>query len=142
MNTPSKLSRFLQYAHDQLGVANAPMFEHALAQEGYRPDILSDVDQQALVACGLTSGDAIHLKCGAQSWWHGPDAKKPKVANILPTPMSAGWDEEENQDYGIRFEKRYCEGGCKSYFMSHVVPGKKRGHCEFSFLVVLQHSHS
>jgi hypothetical protein len=130
MNTPSKLSRFLQYAHDQLGVANAPMFEHALAREGYGPDILSDVDQQALVACGLTSGDAIRLKRGAQSWWNGPDAKKSKVANIPPTPMS---DEEENRDYGIHFEKRYCEGGCKSYFGSHVVPGKNRGHREFSW---------
>ena len=138
-NTPSKLSRFLQYAHDQLGVANAPLFEHALAREGYGPDILSDVDQQALVACGLTSGDAIRLKRGAQSWWNGPDAKKPKTvvgSNILPlTPASAGMDEEENRDYGVRFEKRYCDegGGCKSYFGSHVVPGKNRAHREFSW---------
>ena len=133
INTPLKLSRFLQYAHDQLGVANAPLFENALAREGYGPDILSDVDQQALVACGLTSGDAIHLKHGAQSWWNGPDAKKLKVANIPPTFMSAGWDEEENQDYGVRFEKRYCEVGSKSYFGSHVMPGKNRGHHEFSW---------
>jgi hypothetical protein len=137
-NTPSKLSRFLQYAHDQLGVANAPLFEHALAREGYGPDILSDVDQPALVACGLTSGDAIRLKRGAQSWWNSSDAKKPKIAsvvgsNIPPTPASAGWNEEENRDYGVRFEKRYCEGGCKSYFGSHVVPGKNRAHREFSW---------
>jgi hypothetical protein len=48
-NTSSKLSRFLQYTHDQLGVANAPLFEHALAREGYRPDIFSDVNQRMRV---------------------------------------------------------------------------------------------
>ena len=52
-------------------------YEDSLAREGYGPDILPEVDNKALVECGLTPGDAIRLKHGARDWWNGPEAKRP-----------------------------------------------------------------
>ena len=76
-NTPSKLLRYLQHAEKHLGVQNAVTYEDSLAREGYGPDILPEVDNKALVECGLTPGDAIRLKHGARDWWNGPEAKRP-----------------------------------------------------------------
>ncbi|KAF9033380.1 hypothetical protein BJ165DRAFT_1410441 [Panaeolus papilionaceus] len=60
IHSPSKLPAFLKFAEQQLG---------------YGPDILCDVNNKDLVACGLTPGDAIRIKCGARDWWSGPEAK-------------------------------------------------------------------
>lgn len=54
-------------------------YKYALTQKGYGPDILPHIDNDMLVLCGLTYGDAIHLKQGASIWWNSPEVKCPKV---------------------------------------------------------------
>ncbi|KAI0245275.1 hypothetical protein BJV78DRAFT_1158810 [Lactifluus subvellereus] len=66
MSNPSKLPAFLKYAEDNLGVKNASAYEFALDRKGYGPDILSFVDNKEIVACEISAGDAICLKCGAE----------------------------------------------------------------------------
>ncbi|KAF8814764.1 hypothetical protein BYT27DRAFT_7249806 [Phlegmacium glaucopus] len=87
INTPSKLWRYLE------------------------PDILPLIGEQLLVDCGLTMGNAIHLKQGAASWWASPEAKRPK-------PL----------DYPL-----FVEGGCMSVFGSGLVPGKNLCAHEFTW---------
>jgi hypothetical protein len=70
--TPSKLSRFLQYAEDNLGVDYATSYESSLRSIGAGPDILSEINDQELSRIGLTPGDIIRLKKGSVIWWNGP----------------------------------------------------------------------
>ena len=120
-NTPSKLRRYLHYAEEHLGVRNATTYEDSLDREGYGPDILSLVEDKALIECGLTPGDAICLKRGANEWWNGPDAKRQKQ----DTPQGqSGSTPNMEPEYSIRFEKRLADGGCVSFFSSGLMSGR------------------
>ncbi|KAJ7114734.1 hypothetical protein C8R44DRAFT_629898, partial [Mycena epipterygia] len=74
--TPSKLPRYLDHASKNLGVTTALNFESPMRQNGYGPDILHLLAAEALVELGMTRGDALRLKAGAQDWWKGPNAKR------------------------------------------------------------------
>jgi hypothetical protein len=69
-NTPSKLSRFLKYAEEQLGVHAATGYEENFHAHGYEPDILHLVEDSALQHIGLSEGDIIRLKKNALRWWN------------------------------------------------------------------------
>lgn len=92
-------------------------YERRLMDEGYGPDILSEVNNKDLVTCGLTAGDAICLKRGAANWWMSSDAKqsKPEAPVGVAKPS---WDEEEQIEYNIHFEKRFAGGSSESVFGS------------------------
>lgn len=115
-NTPSKITRFLKYAQDNLGIEAAYTYEGMLTRNGYGPDVLSgaDVSIKDLESCGFTPGDAIRLKRGAADWWNGPEAKRPKTSDrtedVEPT--------EHATTYDIRFEKRFHGGGSSTCFGS------------------------
>lgn len=74
--TPSKLPRYLDHASKQLRVTAALDFESPMRRNGYGPDILHLLVDEALVELGMTKGDALRLKAGAQDWWKGPTAKR------------------------------------------------------------------
>ncbi len=96
-------------------------YEDSLAREGYGPDILPEVDNKALVECGLTPDDAIRLKCGARDWWNGPEAKHTQQ------DIFQNWTATEK--YPIHFEKCFANGGSVSFFGSGLMkdgrPSKK-----------------
>jgi len=127
-NTPSKLRRYLEYAEKHLGVNDATLYEHRLAQQSFGPDILPVISEQLLVDCGLTMGDAVRLKRGASSWWMSPEAKRPKLLD-QPPPQANLFE----PTYQIRFEKRFVEGGSHSVFGSGLVPGKNIRHRPFTW---------
>jgi len=119
-NTPTKLLRFLKYVEEHEGIQDAPMFEDALAEKGYGPDVImtDDIDKNDLISCGLTAGDAIRLKRAARTWWTSADAKRPRQRS--PSPVRR-YDDRER----IRFEKRYVnDGGSESVFGPGMVPGR------------------
>ncbi|KAH7903827.1 hypothetical protein BJ138DRAFT_1189019, partial [Hygrophoropsis aurantiaca] len=74
--TPTKLSRFLQYAEKTLGVRNARLFEASLRDLGAGPDVIPLMADADLARAGLNPGDIIRLKTGSPVWWNGPDAKR------------------------------------------------------------------
>lgn len=62
------------------------MFEDALAEKGYDPDVImtDDIDKNDLISCGLTAGDAVRLKRAACTWWTSADAKRPHQRSPSP----------------------------------------------------------
>lgn len=111
--SPSKLPAFLKYAEENLGIKNAMTYEASLELNGYGPDILSSVNDDAIVACGITPGDAIHLKRGAEQWWRSPEAKR--VRTVVPRPPSP--------PPSIRFIMKYHVGGSMSVHGTGVQDG-------------------
>jgi hypothetical protein len=87
-NTPSKLSRFLEYAETNLCVENACSHEESLRMLGFGPDILHLVDDAMLKDVGFTLEDVICLKQNSQQWWNSADAKH-KWANKMPSPVQS-----------------------------------------------------
>ncbi|KAG1777621.1 hypothetical protein EV702DRAFT_1196834 [Suillus placidus] len=77
--TPSKLTHFLKYAEQELGVGHAMVYESSLHSIGAGPDILVEIADQELAPIGLTPGDIIHLKKGSVTWWNGPLAKNEPI---------------------------------------------------------------
>lgn len=61
-NTPSKLSRFLEYAETNLSIENARLHEESLRMLGFGPNILHLVDDAVLKDVGFTPGDVIHFE--------------------------------------------------------------------------------
>jgi hypothetical protein len=87
--SPSKLPTFLKYAEEHLGVKNAPIYKYALEKNGYGPDILGFVKDVEIVACGISAGDAIRLKRGADKWWNSPEAKRVRTADaVMPRTLN------------------------------------------------------
>ena len=84
-NTPTKLTCFLLYVEEKEGIQDARGLEQTLADNGYGPDIMGDVNKEDLVSCGLTVGDALHIKRAARVWWTSPDAKR-RRQSITVTP--------------------------------------------------------
>ncbi|KAF8173099.1 hypothetical protein BJ912DRAFT_1065367 [Pholiota molesta] len=132
-NTPTKLTRYLHFAQDHLGVHNAMDYELRLMNEGYGPDILSEVDNKDLVACGLMAGDAIRLKRGAADWWTSSDAKRSKPAPAIVAQSSLGTESGEQVRYDVRFEKRFVDGGSESIFGSGLRKGPNMRWKEFTW---------
>ena len=125
INTPSKLSHFLKYAEEKLGVSNATTYEAQLKCEGYGPDILHLVNDKSLTSLGFAAGDVLHLKAGCVTWWKGPDAKhkfsesddpfqsRPTGGGsaITCTPLNKK----------VCFEKKFAEGGSHTFFGPHMI---------------------
>lgn len=130
-NTPTKLSRFLQYVEEHEGMKGATMWEDMLSERGYGPDIMDEIDKSDLVSCGFSDGDALRLKRAARIWWTSPDAKRIRrsLTPILAVP-AVRIDERER----IRFEKRYAiDNGSVSVFGPGIVPGKNYRAKEFEW---------
>ncbi|KAF9233020.1 hypothetical protein BU15DRAFT_66950 [Melanogaster broomeanus] len=98
--TPSKLTRFLEYADTQLGVQHATTYEHALRQLGAGPDILAEMSDSDLSKAGLNPGDIICLKRGAMVWWNGPDAKRKRS-------MTLSESTQPPEKHLFQYEKRW-----------------------------------
>jgi hypothetical protein len=117
--TPSKLSRFLQHAESNLGIANATVYEAALERKGYGPDILHLVKDEALAEAGLPPGDVIRMKAGCVAWWSSSDVKRKRDASPdddrrPPTPPNKK----------VCYEKRYKDGSGGTTFWGPVLkPG-------------------
>src|SRR5712672_3393210 len=114
-NTPSKLSRFLEYAETNLSVENARLYEESLRMQGFGPDILHLVDDAALKDIGFTPGDVIRLKQNSQQWWNSADAKR-KRANDTPSPVQSTPPNKR-----VAFEKRYSDGGSYRLYGPRIV---------------------
>ncbi|KAG2112038.1 uncharacterized protein F5147DRAFT_771601 [Suillus discolor] len=63
--TPSKLTCFLKYAEQELGVTHVTVYESSLGSIGAGPDILAEIADHELTHIGLTLGDIICLKKGS-----------------------------------------------------------------------------
>lgn len=113
-NTPTKLTRFLHHAQDNLGIPNALECEGQLSHCRYGPDIIPYVSDTAIAKCGFTEGDVIRLKRGAEAWWASPEAKRKRARIASPS---------RDITHAIRFEKRFVEGGSASYFGSGMEMG-------------------
>ena len=115
-NTPTKLTHFLQYVEEKEGIQDACGLEQTFADNGYGPDIMGDVDKEDLVSCGLTVGDALHIKCAAHVWWTSPDAKR-RRQSLSPPPVHI--DDHDR----IWFEKRFANNsGSHLVFRPGLVP--------------------
>jgi hypothetical protein len=118
-NTPSKLSRFLEYAEIHLSVKNARLHEESLRSLGFGPDILHLVDDTVLVKdVGFTPGDVIRLKQNSQQWWNSADAKR-KRTNQSPPPVQSTPPNKR-----VTFEKRYHGGGGYRVYGPKIVEGE------------------
>ncbi|KAF8810644.1 hypothetical protein BYT27DRAFT_7209245 [Phlegmacium glaucopus] len=127
-NTPTKLSHFLRYVEEHEGIKDAQMFEDVLSEKGYGPDVMGDITKDDLVSCGLTAGDALHMKRAACIWWTSPDAKRTRHS---PTPTHSVHIDDCDH---IRFEKRYANNtGCKSVFGPGIIPGRNLRAKEFQW---------
>lgn len=115
-NTPSKLSRFLEYAETNLSVKNARLHEESLRILGFGPDILHLVDDAVLKDVGFTPGDVIRLKQNSQQWWNSMDAKRKRV-DEMPQVHSTPPNKR------VAFEKRYHDGGCYRVFGPKLIEG-------------------
>ena len=47
---------------------------------------MGDVDKEDLVSCGLTVGNALHIKRAAHVWWTSPDPKR-RRQSLSPPPV-------------------------------------------------------
>jgi hypothetical protein len=108
--TPSKLSRFLQYAEDNLGVNYATSYESSLRSIGAGPDILSEINNQELSRIGLTPGDIIRLKKGSVIWWNGPLAKS-DPNDSAKCKRSDTTDSAIPECRKYQYKRRYHDGG-------------------------------
>lgn len=108
--TPSKLTRFLKYAEQELGVSHATVYESSLHRIGAGPNILMEIADHELTRIGLTLGDIIHLKKGSVTWWSGPLAKsEPMDSTKCKCSDTTGSEIPEDRKY--QYEKRYHDGG-------------------------------
>lgn len=110
--SPSDIPRFLKHASTNLGIRNALEFESPLRRKGFGPDILSDIDDSALVALGISEGDVLRLKNGSRRWWNGPDAKR-KLAEDDDNRSRDTSD--DHVDKRCHYEFLFPEGGGTRY---------------------------
>ena len=124
-NTPSKLSRFLEYAETTLGVENASAHEEGLRMLGFGPDILHLVDDGVLKNVGFTPGDVIRLKQNLQQWWNSTDAKCKRTS---PTPPQSTPPNKR-----VTFEKRYHDGGTYRLYGPKIIEGELTPDADFDW---------
>ncbi|KAF8810916.1 hypothetical protein BYT27DRAFT_7018974, partial [Phlegmacium glaucopus] len=106
----------------------ARVFEDVLSEKGCGPDVMGGITKDDLVSCGLTAGDALHMKCAACVWWTSPDAKHTRCS-LTPT-HSVCIDDRDH----ICFEKRYANNiGCESVFGPGIIPGRNLWAKEFEW---------
>jgi hypothetical protein len=117
---PTKLVHYLEYAENNLSVSHAMSYEWPLHGKGFGPNILHLVKTEELMELGITCGNAMHLKQGAQAWWSGPEAQtlsKHKTVNQLTGKTT----DEDDKRY--RFNKCWSDGsGVASYFCCVMQP--------------------
>jgi hypothetical protein len=116
---PTKLTRFLEYAQDKLGIVNTPAYKDRLHLKGFGPDILHRINQDALIDLGIMPGDAIHLQDNALKWWNSAAAKHKHASVDKPTINSTPPNKH------IQFEKHYHDGG------KAILWGSKLVECNF-----------
>jgi hypothetical protein len=119
-NTPTKLTRFLEYAETHLSVENAHLHEEGLRILGFGPDILHLVDDGVLKDVGFTPGDVIRLKQNSQQWWNSADAKRKRARSTSHTPPQAQTTPPNKR---VAFEKRYTDGGGYRLYGPRMVEG-------------------
>ncbi|KAF8159097.1 hypothetical protein K438DRAFT_1942479 [Mycena galopus ATCC 62051] len=139
--TPTKLPRFLEHAEKTLGVSDARSFESVMRRNGYGPDIMHLVDNEALEDIGMSKGDVLRIKGGASKWWNGPDAKRKREdggaaadqlgGNYSGGGQSGGHSREQNLDLlvtppnkKVAFELRYSGGGAQRLYGPRLSPGE------------------
>jgi hypothetical protein len=126
-NTPSKLSRFLKYAEQHLGVQNATGYEDNFRAHGYGPDILHLVEDTALQRIGLSEGDIIRLKQNALRWWNleseSNKRKRPDedTGGSMPPPHRTPCTPPNIK---VRFEQRFHDGGSARLYGPRISPGQ------------------
>ncbi|KAJ7920446.1 hypothetical protein B0H13DRAFT_1867527 [Mycena leptocephala] len=125
--SPTKLPRFLVHAEENLGIPTARTFEAAMRENGYGPDIMHLLEDQALVDCGMTKGDALRIKAGAVSWWNGPDAKRKRVEEETgmagpSQPRDDGPTTPPNKK--VSFERRFEGDGATRFWGPRITPAK------------------
>jgi hypothetical protein len=131
-NTPSKLSRFLKYAENSLGVQDATGYEDKFRAHGYGPDILHLVDDVALHRIGLSEGDIIRLKQNALRWWNlESESHKRKRQDDDPSGMPSGSVPVQPDaaprtppNLRVRFEKKYYDGGHARLYGPRITRGE------------------
>lgn len=119
-NTPSKLTRFLEYAETHLSVENARLHEEGLRILGFGPDILHLVEDSVLKDVGFTPGDVIRLKQNSQQWWNSADAKRKRSMSTSQMPPQTQTTPPNKR---VAFEKRYHDGGGYRLFGPKMVEG-------------------
>jgi hypothetical protein len=113
-NTPSKLSRFLEYAETTLGVRNATIYERELWQLGIGPDIIDKISDETLLKVGFSIGDVIRLKDGGSKWWLGPDAKRKRGESVIePSGLTNPISRPTKKM--VFYDMRYKDGGGKRF---------------------------
>jgi hypothetical protein len=125
INTPTKLHRYLEYAESTLGVNFALNYEHKLEHEGYGPDILETLPDEALTTSeiGLRRGDAIRLKRGCAEWWK-LEAKRPRLDPKVPeVPDDEGLSLARSPNDTIQYQLKFPEGGCVRYWGPAMLEG-------------------
>jgi hypothetical protein len=128
-NTPSKLTCFLKYAQEHLGVEDATGYEDKFRAHGYGPDILHLVENSALERIGLLEGDIIRLKQNALRWWNleSESNKRKRTASgsnevrggSLPTQPAP----RTPPNLRIRFEQQFHDGGHARLYGPRISPG-------------------
>ena len=129
-NTPTKLSCFLRFAEQHLGVDSATGYEDKFWAHGYGPDILHLVEDAALQCIGLSEGDIIQLKQNALCWWNlESESNKCKCSDDDdgeggPTlPHSAPHTPRTPPNVKVQYEKRYHDGGSARLYGPQLTPG-------------------
>jgi len=125
-NTPSKLTRFLEYAETNLSVENARLHEESLQMLGIGPDILHLVEDEVLKNVGFTPRDVIRLKQNSQLWWNSADAKRKRTSHS-PSPQSTPLNKK------VRFEKRFHAGGTYRLYGPKMVEGDLSPEIDFDW---------
>ncbi|KAK7446977.1 hypothetical protein VKT23_014190 [Stygiomarasmius scandens] len=125
-NTPTKLPRFLTFARDRLGIANATHYEDRLRDKSYGPDILHLVEEKDLAVLGIPAGDIIRMKQAAPKWMSSDDAKRKDAPHDDGAGAGLGFGEDAHRDKQARtiitFEKRYRDGSGASRVYGHMEP--------------------
>jgi hypothetical protein len=122
LHTPSKLTHYLKHAENHLGVTNTRLHEWALHNKGFGPDILHLVKgwlkAEELTELGISCGNAMWLKQGAEAWWTGPEARTSSKCKASELPV-----DEDLDDKWYWFEKCWKDGsGAASYFGNKIQP--------------------
>ncbi|KAK7026968.1 hypothetical protein R3P38DRAFT_2479672, partial [Favolaschia claudopus] len=111
-------------AETKLGVSNARMFETGLRENGYGPDILNVVESKELEALGISKGNVIRLKAGAESWWKSSDAKRKRTESESAgnSGTGIGQDVTVTPSKRVAYEVRYKDGGSSRLFGPRLEP--------------------
>ncbi|RDB20288.1 hypothetical protein Hypma_012690 [Hypsizygus marmoreus] len=131
-NTPTKLSRFLQHAEENLGVRNATSYEGSFRNKGYGPDILHLVDNTALSAMGLAEGDVIRLKQSAPRWWN-LSSKRKRADDDIGGPAEPPQEPRTPPNIKVRFDKRFHGGGSARLYGPRMTPGRAPPNQDFDW---------